>query len=695
MATTVQWTLNGTGGTLTGFSHCWSRNTYSKDMISLSRLDDIFDGNLLYVEGPGNAVAIKNTRSSEWEGNLVGVRTHVGYKINGNPGIYRIDVDKVNEVYNSVTDDTSAHYTDLDGRRWYEYEKQDFSDIGLGLGMNFVGYPYLNDGGSLQSEGLCDADGLNIRTIQMLAPDGSGSTTLAVWNNVNVGWAGGAVATKGACYLINCEASPGYPGTNIPKIETIFRHHSSSGMDMAAKYYSNRTFTGTRPQKPWQSPNLDTGAYKQVRVFINKPTEGGYGIKNINGDQLLTKNHGNAPVRWKPSIWWGSKGHCDLLTDHTDDSGRLATLSVEAASIQSIDSVADQSGLEGSVQDKVTVTFTGNHRFTTDYVANSGNYKAGMVGFVTGIAGLASHHVNGFRRIDPVDANTVIIYTGGPVLDQSNNSQIALAIGETAKVYYCGDGYGNLAYGNSAGNADGGLAHTYAFDNVTGQPTNLGINGSGGTATPSGFSKAMFNWGIHNGTPGGIIGGMNCREWGGFSGGIVDLAAGNSTIANGGGGWANGDSGTGFSGAADEDFNPNGTFTVDRFKTTASASLVWTDNRRTAYVGGWIPQRMSNPGMQFGVGNSDPLKIRVWDPLTQAFYAGKFVTSEGTPIAGLAGNVYYGYDHILSQTANTYDSTGWSVYFDRYTSTGGGQILTPKDGTNGIGIQLEEITTSN
>ena len=66
MATTVTWTLNGMDGALTGFSHCYSRNAHGKDVISVQRLDEMFGGNLLYVEGAGNKISIKNTRNGEW-----------------------------------------------------------------------------------------------------------------------------------------------------------------------------------------------------------------------------------------------------------------------------------------------------------------------------------------------------------------------------------------------------------------------------------------------------------------------------------------------------------------------------------------------------------------------------------------------------------------------------------------------------
>ena len=653
--TLVTWTFDDSGGNFRGFSHCWSTSIHNKTNIPLSLLDSLFEKKLEYVE-THNGQAHKSPRDNKWYGDILGVTTHQGYLIKAKDG-ESATINISAAIVQQHIQQRPGRWPMFDGKTIYEYEHQDFKDLGIATGERYIGYPYLTAGGALSSQ-MADINGRVTQSLFQIPPDTYAQTALTFANET---WGGSATGTPGSCYRV--VFGPRYPATthDVTLTEQVFQHPNG----LTGKYFGPRSFNLNTPQKPWAHfLNSSELSRKRIKVHLVKPTQGGYGIKNINGEQLYTKKlTEGSPLRRRPCIWWGSKGHCDAVFTTTagGTGNRLNTLGIHSLTINSLDAVTDGGTIKNG--DRATVTMSASHG-----IANSG----GHVGFVSGFTGIHAHKINGFRRIDYKDGDELYIWSDGTLFDDEGANGIALSSGT---IHLCGDGYGNLNIGTSTGATQHSDVASYSFATVDTQASLM--------------NKWAFAGRIHDGTPGGSMETFspNLRNWNGYSGGIFGAAAG---VAGGPWGDVSG-AGSGFDGALGDAL----TMTFDRFKACTAQTLSWDNNRLADEIGGWITHRVSEPGVGFGVGNGDTLKIRVYDPLTQAFYGAKFVDANGTPIAALAGPVYFGTDATNSGvTENTYSSTGWSNYFDKVNSQSiGARALFPNEASIGIGLQLYEIDT--
>tara|TARA_R100000655_G_scaffold56203_1_gene94378 strand:- start:749 stop:1933 length:1185 start_codon:yes stop_codon:yes gene_type:complete len=391
----ITWSFDGTPGNFRqrGLSFPWSVNVMQKTTFSVEFLDFLFNNKLDQIES-GNKIAIKRkgtdilgNSSKIWVGNLVseGITTHSGYLMHSEQTFsVTIDEDYLNsksaEYGNGTinqlgTPNPSANMNminDMTDVTWRDYEYQDFSDISLGFGEQFVGYPYLTNGLAMDGGGIAEADGRFMRNMIQYLPD-SGTQTSATWVNHTSQWSGsgGQLCYPGSSYRINFEPTAQANPQDISNIENIFTHPSGGSYFGPRSFYSNN-----KPMQPWahyenHGPNVRTA----VRVYIQKPAEGGYGIKNINGEQLLTPKHASAPLKRRPAIWWGSTGNCDVRLDNTANADdRILTMSVESQAPNNIDAIGDGGTFDSS--DFITLSFGSNHKFPANDDAKTGGQLA-------------------------------------------------------------------------------------------------------------------------------------------------------------------------------------------------------------------------------------------------------------------------------------------------------------------------------
>jgi hypothetical protein len=675
----ITWTFDSDGSTAVarGFSFPWSVSPNHKTRYSINFLDFVFDNKLTVIDS-GEFIAIKSP-NGKWHGELTTFKTHQGLIIHSKDS-FSVTLNK--DTLNSLAKDYEGHkkqtlHTDaipMDtvntfvDRNIVEYDHQNFKDSNLSFGEQIVGYPYFTASNPIDNGAFTEADGRFFHNALVYSPL-NGDTDVGTWTATGGQWVGSSnVIDPGSCVRINIEPQIDVINSDITKIETIFQHPSGGS------YFGPRTFsTDNKPLAPWSHyNNYPTYSRRAVSVFIEKPSNGGYGIRNIDGKQLITPKLANAPLTRRPAMWWGTASNCTARLDNTaNGDDQILTLSMESVAINSVDSFHEGSSFDTSDYVKVSTSSATQFPQTTDPKVD------GQVAYFEGFTGRAAYKLNGFRRVEVIhgDNNTIKVWANGGLFDDEGNSLVddptdgATGITMT----YCGDGYGNLVLGSSGGSSEQGPSYTFAWSGVNTQPAAM--------------SKHAFRGHIHDGTPGGSLDGINTKRWNGFSGGILGVQGG---ITDAGWTASDAEAGEGFGDAGEEL-----TITMDRFKCTRSNMVNYlpgTDDQ--IYIGGWIPQRISWPGKIFGCGNGDKVKLRVWDPYTQAFWAAKFVTANGTPIALL--DDYYGGDELvgsLGESATTYGSTGWSAYFER-TLGGEGQLLTPLNNV-GIGLQLEAITTSN
>jgi hypothetical protein len=668
--TTITWTFASNNDVI-GFSHCWSKFKDKPSKLPLAVFERLFK-EVDSIEGNEGSVHKVN---GVWEGDFLdGLETHMGYilkSVNGNftsgSQVYSINVKDVQEAQDHVNSTTGVAnlYS-----KWYEYEHQDFSGK-LSLGANYVGYPYLNDGVPVNNTIdtlFADSDG---RLLMSVIRYGTEMETHHVGVNSSLAnqWTGSDVKAKpGACYRIMIQNRYGSFPTDISQMKMIFRNPGKRGslLNYKEKHYGPvNHYDGS----PWKF--YDTGEFATYKtlVLLKKPSVGGFGIKNIYGEQLLSEKYLNISDQTrKPYIWFGSTGHCAprwTITAGGSGGARLANMVPEQ---KTASSVAIPEADTNSPFDKIKITVSGGHDFAD---------KGGNVGFVTGFAGTGGSYLNGFRRIVYESSTEIYVWSSGSLFDQYGNSNVDSS--GTIKVMHCGDGYGsNMCAGTSGGisGSEQGPVFTQNFGGVTGQPS---------TAN---FNKLAFT--AHNGTPGNGLYGSGFNEWSGYSGGITETAIGIT-----GGSWTDSEAaaGAGF-GDGDETF----TLTVPRFKATHGQPLNWDTGSDFLNLGSWINLRMCHPGYGFGVGNGDSFKLRVWDPTTQAYFSAKWVDENGSDIAAMnAGNIYFGTDRDKTSpdTPDTYADTAWSPYF-LLNSVVNSNVLYPKPAAEGnLGLQLVEITNTN
>ncbi len=621
---TVTYKLSGSSHT--GLSLPFSKHPFRKTTITVEELDKIFMFNLQKIIGPGYA-CIKDGIGQDgiWMGSLANYTTHQGVTVQG---------------YALQTIELSPEYiTETMGEQWYDYEMEDVTGQ-IKRGWNFVGWPF-NSNGTNANKSFTDLDGRNFTTAISYNQVGDGS--LAGMQMGESGWVGTYAGVPGQCLMLKCEPHADTPGDDLSTIKQIFRkpEANTTGTHMGPI----KTLSRFNTQNPYKWSNIQENLleinYKQV--FIKNPDDtDNYGIRNIDGIQLLNQRYSGpqVPLNEKPHLWWGGTGHCDVELSVGVSTGAITAVEVK----------------EQTIAGGATITETDGEFFDgTLHVDNNGtNHNivagGGQMVYISGVSGSYASAVNGFREVLRVSADQFNIKLNSPVF-AAGGSFTQGSDYNGMKWRWCGDGYEGMARGQ-----DGGA-----------ESTNMGPD-------------LVWTWGNHSGTPPtynknkydltrlveGTQGLVTTRgSWSGHNGGItaVPTVTGGSSMGS----------------------SPTLSLTALKFKASSGSAIHYTQGETYLDIGKWFADRRSSSDYWFGFGNGDTVKLRVWDPINQAMYAGKVVDSSGNPVSiQYYGNSQWGASDELAFNS----TTGWKDHWNEVR----GVFLRP---TTGVGIRLYEIDATN
>ena len=618
-----------------GFSLPYSKNIHSKTSMTIEELDNLFDNKLSMIRSHGGAL-FKDPNLG-WIGNGGNISTHQGFLV------------KTSEAVEKTL--TADYLTSQLGERWYDYEKQDFTGQ-LSLGWNLVGYPFqtVNSNNNSSNTFNVDVGGRNMKKIIGYGHTGQ-VTGGSTWLNDTAGWVGSYAPHPGNSAMVHI----GMWGTNFndpPTIKHLFKKYNNNGSGFYMGPIEPVSESETQGPYKW---NNNGGQYgidiNHKSIYIKNPDDRiSYGVKNIDGVQLLQGKYSgpHVPLSQRPHIWIGHEGHADMVVDIDDNgSGAIAHVKVKE---NTVNGGASFSATNPQTFAEIIVTNGANHDIPAD---------GGQMVWISGVSGAYADNVNGMREVvrESGHAQNFRIICGGPVNTENSftpgSDQVVLT---SLKWRFCGDGYEGMARGVT-GNAeisqmnpdltwtldlDGGSGFTYNKDKYD---LTCNIKGNQGDD--------------------GSSGGYQGVAWTGHNGGIISIPT------------KTGGSGIGT--------DPTLSLTAMRFKASTGMPLTYQRGHTVLNVGGFYGIRRSNSNYWFGVGNGDIPKIRVWDPINEGMYAGKFVNQLGNPIT----LQYYGQTApgVMDQIAFN-STTGWKDHWEEL----GGMMLNP---TSPVGIRLYQIAQDN
>ncbi len=680
-----------------GFSFPYSDRKDVKKKWTLEEIDKVFDYKLnSFICGGAAAVKI----DGQWVGSLAnydaeegGFMTHQGAwvdLIDGEPDTtWVIDEDVITTKLD-------------DGQTYYLYEWQNFKDLKLGRMNNLIGYPYSTAGptpdGTDCTKLFTDPDGRNFNAIIKVPNLYDGTAGAASYVETNTPhWVGSYYSTPGSAAWVYFEGFMGQNERNV--IETVWTHPTNYA---STTYYSPREQDGTYTQSPWSHSSM--GSY--MAVFPRTPEFGGYGIKNIDGIQLMTEEFRNTAYQHRPTVYFGGSMPQQPQLDVSDHTGgvldtlKLKTHEIDTGgNVDHVHSFSDFMGVHDITIDVHSITYDGlsngcglpEYLFGTKTIAGAstaGTEAAGSSSgylWIEGAKWAASHYNETGTPCDPVNGMR-------PVIRQS----------DTRLKIDCGFGIANEPNNPFSGHGVDISDMKYTFIpmgfNVT-RGTNGPVDvptfnldqGGGSAALPNDMNQSdLLNKHLLTSSLGNLDM-MNHHTEGiprwhfGSQGLQMHFIGGNDNGINGAY-----DGGSGF-----DTGTPRITITQPSFLALAQGVFSTGTQGNGAYqmIGLFKPAAgttfRSHSQGRYGTYKGAKLKYRIYDPINNGWFSAKWVDHNGTPLPTQPKAC--GTNESDSDLENTYI---WGQHFNVLGSDK--EWFYAKGGDEGrVGLQLEAITNDN